>query len=310
MSISSRYVREFGFLAEPIGGDFAGGRITPLEDHSDRTQWFEESSNRDGFYYPPEESLYEFDPVSLGRKDRIARSGRPALLYPLPASHRLYLTSPLDATKTESSDDALIIHLLGYLYGRRMQFADWKFDGRVPVKPLGGIYVRLETSLEFLGHTYEWWRSHSRDIQKRLVYILYVYTRARSLEWEWDAFIHQYIVFDGLYRLHRKLYPAALKRDHPHKERIEFMLETYDIPRPPNSNLVKKLCEVRNDLFHEAAWDGKTICFGNIDSDAPSLPRHLARLNSRLICGIVNYSNDYSKSAWWSMGSFSFGRVA
>jgi hypothetical protein len=309
MEISSPYVREFGFLAEPIGGVFAGGKITPLVDHSDRTQWFEETSNRDGFYYPPEETLYELDPVSLKRKNKIARSGRPALLYPLPASHRLCLSSPLDATMKLSSDDALIIHLLGYLYGRRLQFADWKFDGRVPVKPLGGIYVRPETSLKFLGHAYEWWRSHSLDIRKRFIHILYVFTRARSLEWEWDAFIHQYIVFDGLYRLHRKLDPAAPKRDVPHKERVEFMLEAYGIPRPSNSNLVQRLCEVRNDLFHEAAWDGETICFGNVDSDALSLPSHLARLNSRLICGIVNYSNDYSKSAWWAMGSFSFGHA-
>jgi len=309
MSICSRHVREFGFLVEPIGGKFAGGKITPLEDHSDRAQWFEENSNRDGFYYPPEEILYELDPATMERKEKIARSGRPALLYPLPASHRLCLTSPLDATMAASSDSALIIHLIGYLYGRRLQFVDWKFDGRVPFKPLGGIYVRPETSLEFLGHTYEWWRSNSLDIRKRLIHILYVFTRARSLEWEWDAFIHQYIVFDGLYRLHRKLNPAALKQDVPHKDRIKFMIETYGIPRPPNSNLVQRLCEVRNDLFHEAAWDGETICFGNVDSDAFTLAHHLARLNSRLICGIVNYRNDYSMSAWWAMGSFSFGRA-
>lgn len=309
MSISSRHVREFGFLVEPISGSFSGGKITPLEDHSDRTQWFEESSNRDGYYYLPEAALYELVSATMERKDKIARSGRPALLYHLPASHCLCLTSPLDATMAASSDGALIIHLLGYLYGRRLQFADWKFDGRVPVKPQGGIHVRPETCLAFLGHAYEWWRSKSLDIRKRLIHILYVFTRARSLEWEWDAFIHQYIVFDGLYRLHRKLNPASPTRDVPHKERIKFMLETYDIPAAPNSNLVQRLCQVRNDLFHEAAWDGETICFGNVDSDAFSLPHHLARLNSRLICCIVNYRNDYSKSAWWAIGSFPFGRA-
>jgi hypothetical protein len=307
MNISSHHVREFGFLVEPISGNFSGGTITPLEDHSDRAKWLEERSNRDGYYYPPEEALYELDPVTLERKNKIARSGRPTLLYPLPASHRLCLTSPLDSTKAVSSDDALIIHVLAYLFGRRLQFADWKIDVRVPFRPLGGLYVRPETALQFLGHTYEWWRSNALDIQKRLIHLLYVFTRARSLEWEWDEFIHQYIVFDGLYRLHRKLDPAAPKRDVPHKQRIEFMLDAYGIPRPPNSNLVQRLCEVRNDLFHEAAWDGETICFGNVDSDAFSLPQHLARLNSRLICGIVNYRNDYSVSGWWARGSFLFG---
>jgi hypothetical protein len=302
-------MREFGFLVEPVSGNFAGGKITPLDDHAERTRWLEESSNRDGYYYPPEEVVYELDAVTLEKKDKIARSGRPALLYPLPASHRLCLTSPLDATKGVSSDDALIIHLLAYLYGRRLQFADWKFDGRVPVRALGGIDVRPETSLDFLGHTYEWWKSNTLEIRKRLIHILYVFTRARSLEWEWDAFIHQYIVFDGLYRLHRMLSPATTKRYVSHKERIKFMLEAYGIPSPPNSNLVQRLCEVRNDLFHEAAWDGETICFGNVDSDAFSLPQHLARLNSRLICGIVNYKNDYSISGWWAMGSFSFRRA-
>jgi hypothetical protein len=309
MSISSRHVREFGFLVEQISGKFSGGSITPLEDHSDRTQWLEESSNRDGYYYPPEEVLYVLDPGTMERKHKLPRSGRPALLYPLPASHRLCLTSPLDATNAVSSDDALIIHLLAYVYGRRLQFADWKFDGRVPVRSLGGIHIRPETTLDFLGHSYEWWRSNTLDIRKRLIHILYVFTRGRSLEWEWDEFIHQYMVFDGLYRLHCKLDSAPPKRTVPHKHRIGFMLEAYGIPSPPNSDLVQRLCDVRNDLFHEAAWDGETICFGNVGTDAFSLPRHLARLNSRLICGILNYRNDYSVSAWWAMGSFSFGRA-
>jgi hypothetical protein len=308
MSTSNRHERDFGFLIEPISGNFTGGKITPLQDHSEHTQLLQKRSNQDGFYYPPEVILHELDPETMKSKEKIARSGRPALLYHLPGSHRLCITSPLDATMALSSDSALIIHLLGYLYGRRLQFSEWKFDGRVPVKPLGGIHVRQETSLEFLGHTYEWWRSYTLDIRKRLIQILYVFTRARSLEWEWDAFIHQYIVFDALYKLHCNLNQAN-RRQVTHGERIEYMLHAYDIPRPPNSDLVKRLYEVRNDLFHEAAWDGETICFGNVGSDACSLSRHLARLNSRLICCIVNYRNDYSKSAWWAMGSFLFGRA-
>ena len=304
MSTNQRHEREFGFLVEPIAGDFSGGKISPLEDHADRAEWFEERSNRDGYYYPPEVATYEVDTSTRERKKKVARSERPASVYGLPPSHWLELESPLDTSNTSFSDDALIIYVLAYLYGTRLQFSDWRFEGRVPYKSTNNIFFHPETCLEFLGHTYDWWRSKPADIRTRLINILYVLTRARSLEWEWDAFTHQYMVFDAIYRLHTTLHPSAPKAQN-HRGRFDVLLSEYGIPT--DDALVNKMYNARNELFHEAMWTGSTIGFGSIDREAYYFPHHLSRLNSRLICGLVDYRNDYLGSVWWAMGTFSFG---
>ena len=82
-------------------------------------------------------------------------------------------------------------------------------------------------------------------------------------------------------------------------------MSEYGIPR--DNALVDKLYKARNELFHEAMGTGSTIGFGSANQDAFYLPHHHSRLNSRLICGIVGYHNDYLESGWWKMGTFSFG---
>lgn len=304
MTTEQRHERQFGFLTEPIAGDFVGGRIAPLEDYADRLKWFEGQSNRDGYYYPPEVATYTIDPRTHEKKEKVARSERPASVYSLPPSHKLVLDSPLDTSNTTCSDDALIIYVLAYLYGTRLQFSDWRFEGRVPHKPTNNILFHTETCLDFLGYIYTWWLSKPPDIRTRLINILYVLTRARSLEWDWDAFIHHYMVFDAIYKLHITLNPALPKAQN-HRGRFDVLLSEYGIPC--DGVLVDKLYNARNDLFHEAMWVGSSIGFGSPDQDAYYFPHHLSRLNSRLICGIVGYRNDYLESVWWAMGRFSFG---
>lgn len=259
MSTNQRHEREFGFLVEPISGDFSGGNISPLKDHSERVAWFEERSNRDGYYYPPEVATYQVEPRTRETKGKVARSERPASVYSLPPSHQLKLESPLDTSNTTRSDDALIIYVLAYLYGTRLQFADWRFEGRVPYTYTNNIFFYPETCLEFLGHTYDWWRSKPPDIRTRLINILYVLTRARSLEWEWDAFTHQYMVFDAIYKLHITLNPKAPKAQ-VHRKRFDVLLSEYGIPT--DDRLMDKLYKARNDYLGSVWWAMGTFSFG------------------------------------------------
>jgi hypothetical protein len=301
--MSEPHHRKFGFLIDPISGEFEGGAIKPLEDHSKRLEWFQKRSNRDGFYYPPEAATYHVDPKTMEQKQKVERSERPASVYALPASHILSLELPLDVSSTTCSDDALIIYLLAYLHGTRLQFADWHFEGRVPHKSTNNIFFYPEVCFHFLGHTYQWWRSATPEIRTRLINILYVLTRARSLEWDWDAFSHQYMVFDAIYNLHMALNPTSAKAQ-SHRTRFDVLLSAYGIPC--DEDLVNKLYKARNELFHEAMWTGSSIGFGSPQRYAYYYPHHLARLNSRLICGLVDYKNGYAGSVWWAMGTFAF----
>jgi len=87
---------------------------------------FVERSNKDGFLYPPEIATWTCDPLTGKAVEKVQRSARPAAVYSLPSSHTLMLTAPLDASTSTSSDDVLIIYLLSYLYGTRLQPSSWR----------------------------------------------------------------------------------------------------------------------------------------------------------------------------------------
>lgn len=295
---------EFGFLINPVRFEFSGVSISPLPDHADRLTVIKEESNRDGFYYPPQVANYTVDLLSNSLKDKIERSERPASLFFLPSSHQILIQNPICKDGEKGTDEALIIFLLGYIYGTRLMPSQWKFDGRVPIKPINNIYITDATTLHFLEHVYAWWKTLSENQRIKFVNILYVFNRARSLEWEWDAFLHQYIVFDALYDLHHEFNPPSQRPKL--KERFNILCDRYSVF---NEDLVKRIYSTRNDLFHEAMWVDSTIGFGSPDREAYQLPFHLARLNARLICGITGYRNEYTRSVWWAMGTFEFDKM-
>lgn len=111
----------FGFLKNPISGSFSGVALAPLPDHAERLEWFEEESNRDGFFYPPQMATYELAPKTHEKKRKIERSERPASVFHLPESHDLNIGNPAGVVGSPFADDALIIHLLAFVYGTRLQ---------------------------------------------------------------------------------------------------------------------------------------------------------------------------------------------
>lgn len=296
---------EFGFLINPFKGEFLGISITPLSDHANRLEAVQKDSNRDGFYYPSQIATYNVDLKTNKRKNKVARSERPASVFFLPSSHQLTIQNPICKDGEKGTDEALIVFLLAYIHGTRLMPNQWKFDGRVPIKSVNNIYITDSTTLHFLEHVYTWWKTLSENQRIKFVNILYVFNRARSLEWGWDAFLHQYIVFDALYDLHHEFNPPSQRLKL--KERFNILCERYSIL---NEDLVNRIYSTRNDLFHEAMWVGSTIGFGSPDKEAYQLPYHLARLNAQLICGITGYKNQYTRFPWWVMGTLEFDKMS
>lgn len=294
---------DFGFLASPIKGDFLDVSITPRPNHSEILDALKEVSHRDGFYYPPKTALYEVDFLSKDLKDKIERSERPASMFFMPPSHHLSIQNPICASGDKGTDTTLLIFLLAYLYGTRLMPSNWKFDGRVPIESVNNIYITTATTFDFLEQVYTWWKNLSKSLRVKFVNILYVFNRARSLEWEWDSFIHQYMVFDALYNFHLELQPNMAAKGH--KDRFRVLCNAYSVF---NEDSVERIYTARNNLVHEAMWVGSTIGFGSADVDAYQLPFHLARLNTRIIAGISGYQNQYIRSPWWYMGTFSFDK--
>lgn len=295
---------EFGFLINPIKGEFLGVSIEPLPDHSSRLEAIQKASNKDGFYYPPQIARYNLDLVTNERREKIEQTDRPASLFFLPPSHVISIQNPTCKDGEKGTDEALIIYLLAYIYGTRLMPSKWKFDGRVPIKSINNIYITNATCLDFLQHVYKWWETLTEIQRVKFVNILYVYSRARSLEWDWDGFLHQYMIFDALYNFHLEFKPQLKASNH--KGRFMVLCKEYSIY---NEDLINPIYNARNNLFHEAMWVDSTIGFGSPDNDAYHLPLHLARLNAQIICGITDYKNKYIRQPWWVRDTLEFDKM-
>lgn len=287
---------EFGFLAKPVSADFSEFSISPMDDYAAKLKWINDNSNADGFYYTPIVTTYELDPDTHARKRKVDRSERPAQSFHLPSSHKLIVRDALVKYPRVDNDESLIIYLLAFIFGTRLQRSEWRFDGRVPIVRQDSFSINDDIAIDFVLHTYKWWKGKNEDVRLRLVSILHSYSRACSIEFEWDSFPVQYMVFDALFKLESCL-PTKSKKDVPsHKLRFSYLLKKYEIGH--NEITVELLRKERNSLIHEALLASAPLGFAAAGGNEHLLPMYLARLNARLICCVVGYNNRFSRSGW------------
>ena len=306
----------FGFLYEPFSMSVAAVRIEPLPDYGERSAWYKASSNADGFFYPPQMALYTRKSDSAKAR-KLPRTTRPARVYNLPASHAIEISAPIEQNQPYS-DANFLIQVLAFIFGTRLQFEEWRLDGRVPTTSVLNVFVDNATCAHFVEYMYLWWRTLPPDLRTRAVNLFYAFNRASAAEMDWDALHQQYMVFDGLFCFHKCLKLAlertptpVLKRDSKkpsHEGRFDIMCSAYGIQ--PNKEVVKIIYKARNNFFHEAMWAGGMVGYGTTEPGASQYSRSLSRLNARLLCAIAGYKNVYTASVWWAMGGFLFDQSA
>lgn len=291
----------FGFLMYPEAIRFPGVVIEPVENFQDNQAFIHELGNQDGYFYPPQVHTVSTD-IATNKVSEVPNSGRPAAMFCMPPSHDLVIERPIAKDQSRFEDGALVVHLLAFFFGTRLQFSGWKFDSRVPIKPTNSFTFVEATPPHFFSWVYRQWKAWEPELRKRYINILYVHGRAKCYEQYWEAFIHQYLVFDAIY----KFYVLKGGREiHGHKNRLIGLCEKYEIPY--SDEYICKIYSLRNDLFHEASWDGGTPGFA--PSEAFRNAQWLERLNSRLIVAVTGYSNQFSKSGWWFYGWQQFDSI-
>ena len=293
----------FGFLDYPKSISFDGGTICSVDEgtYAKGREWIEEHRNSDGFVYPPPIREIASDPDTLEKIREIPNTERPALLYRLPKSHKICLSHPTDRD-IRKADGAFLVHLLAYLFETRLQFHDWWFDNRVPLGPTKKIFTH-QVLEDFLDHSYCKWKKWKPEERNLMTNLLFMFSRAPSYEWDWEHFIIEYMVFDGLYKLVCSLHGPGAKT---HKERFKFVCDKFGIKHDEPG--IDRIYKLRNDLFHEALWDKSSPGMTDPNSNALYQADNLRRFNSRLIPTVLGYTNKYVSTAWWSMSSFPFGK--
>lgn len=312
-SLSDAEEHEFGFLTTPLRAVISNAEITPVVDHDQRLSWFTDASNDDGYFYTPVTETWELDPTTMRRTNKVARSERPAQSFHLPSSHIIVIRQPTQSGATIQGDVYLLVQALALAFGLRLQLSRYRFDGRVPAKRQDLVAINDETAVHFVTHLYEWWKLLSVSNRLRVVNILYTYTRTLSFEWEWDLFPWQYMIFDAMWKLHCDLNgvpksATGKSKGINHEGRMQFLCERYKIVH--DTTTIGEIIKRRNDLFHEAKWMDNPVGFSAAgDGRGLQLPRHLARLNCKLICALSGYENAFAKRGWDFMGWQHFDRM-
>lgn len=294
----------FGFLNSKWTIEFNGGRIEPLLQFDEAAALIESNTNEDGFFYPPTSRDVAVDPRTGHTLEEIPKTKRPARLFHLPSSHTLDIPGITPAEPHRESH-AFVLHLLGYLFGVRLQFSDWYMDHRVPTRPhqTHNVYFSHATCQQFLSHCYSAWKSSPSEERKLLINVLAMHCRAPSYLWDWEQFMMEYTALDGCWNLATSQH--GLKQNTLHKDRLHVMCGAFGIQHQnEGSTHIAEIARLRNELFHEATWDGSQP--GMATGKGFMEAYNLRRLNQRLIPAILSYHTRYINTPWWYIDAFSF----
>ncbi len=298
MSDANPEIERIGFLNAPTNFVFDGGKLLLLPDFRKIKRWVERHANLDGFIYPPMSYRARVNP-STGRKTRVSKTRKPALLHPVPPSHQLILDGVTDMQKARSSLSGFVVQCFAFLYGTRLQFWDWWFEGRVPITPTVNVIVTQTAAERFVSKAIRTWKSLDTRSQMVATNLLYIFSKAGSVEWDWERFQLEYIVTDACYAIANRRVHSGIT----HSKRIQTLCSRYELSY--NLDLISTFIRLRNDLFHEALWDGASIHSAG-SSESSMASGHFRRFNHRLIASIFAGPSDYTRSDWWFLGPDNF----
>lgn len=299
MAISDR----FGFIDYSSKIAFDGGYINPCNDFDKACKWVNKCKNQDGFLYPHFERRVKYDRLKDKAGRRIPNTDRPAFLHKIPSTH--VLTLDVDAANKDSlrsSDAGFIMHLLAYIFGTRLQFHDWCFDGRIPIEPTHNIHFSHSVIEDFISHSYKVWKTWNDKHRRLFINILFMYSRTPAYEWDWERFIGEYMVFDAAFSLSEEICNCKASS---HKARFKAVCAKFGIQF--NEPLINEIYKLRNGLFHHTLWSGGQPC--TADNNSFMQPYNLRRFNSRLIPALLGYKTTFIQTSWWDFDTDSFDKT-
>lgn len=290
-------MERFGILRHQHPISFSGGMIVPVDDFDEALADVAEATHRDGYIYPPTQKtvreVYQGDTLI---EEEVPRSERPALLYPVIATHTVSVESPLEAD-FKRGDGGFLVHLAAYLFGARVQFAEWLIDGRVPIEyPTHAVHVQPGRASAFFTVAYDTWRTWPFNKRRPFTTALYMHSKAPAYEWLWESFLMEYMTFDALWKL------SGLPSK-GHAARIEQLCALYNLPY--DANVADEMAKLRNNLVHEAIWEGDAPGFA-VTQQGWQCNRRLRMLNQRVIAAQVGWTGSYVQSNWIHSQFFCF----
>jgi len=303
--MSAKYKDKIGFLYYEGTLQFSNGGIYPVENFKKIHEYVDKNANKDGFFYPPTVETYSQSVKVVNGtletfEELVPKTKRPAQMFKMPVSHEIRIINPFNASDPRKGDGLFLTYLIAFIFGIRLQFHDWFFDGRVPVYSHQDFLFIPSATEHFIDKAYNIWCNCSDTQKKLLTNLLYMQTKVKSYEWDWERFILLYMVIDGCYKFLNET-QGVISRNH--RNRMNIILEYFDMKI--NLEWINRIVDLRTELFHEALWEGGQP--GNSGSTySYSAAFHLSKLNNRIIFAILGHRGEYIRSPWWHRGTFMF----
>jgi hypothetical protein len=298
----------FGPLSKPWTLHFEGFSVEPVSEFEEVGAALSGWTNTDGFIYPPQETMYEWDSLTRTRGAPVEGTTRPAGVQRLPATHVLHLPDGLDPEDSRRGVGALVVQGLGLVSRSVIWFEGWGLFGRVPFGKHSPIASYPGEAEDFAAHLVRY-RETIGSAEERTAWtnLFYMAGVAQTYEREWEQFIFRYMVLDGLYR---RLVNAGVAPDRSpggHGGRLSWMLEHFGASR--DGERETRIVNTRNDMFHEGLWGGampggrapQRVGIANVD---------LEGIIERLLVGAVGYSSPFVRAPWTSRSLLGLGLPA
>ena len=296
----------FGFLEYPHNIYFEGGCICLIDKYEESLQFINELIHKNGFFYPPEVNTYT---IRKGEEDKkVPHTRRPVQLYHLPPSHNIIFEDKKDYEALREYSGAFIIYILSYLFNTHLQFWDWRVSSKTPIRRPHFIIISKPILERFLSYAFTKWKRWDRKQQIHYNNLLFMHSRAPSYQWEWERFMIEYMVFDGLYDLTCQINQEQVNKAKtvyfpkknivPHKGRFQILCEVYDICYLEKE--VDNIYKLRNELFHKAMYGGAKPGFKS-NSQLFTTPFFLRQLNQRILPATLEYKNKFINDIPWNI---------
>ncbi len=299
LSEDGTVAHRFGVLDYPRREvSFSSGTVAPLpnEEFQAVRRWYEDHGHDDGWLYP---STLHWERTGQGPGGGSESLRWPAS-EPRPSSWRPVPTHMLTWTASDPDRQlaGLAIRALGWAHGSRVQFEDWRIDGRIRWKPSPSFHLTDSRTRRFLDRVVAT-GSTAPNLLVGILALLELHTRVPMYTWDWERHHWQYTAVDACWRVLVAQQRVPDRRPSggrwPHTERIRVMCDQLGIPYLAAAT--KRIVEQRNDLAHEAIWCEGLPGYGGEQAAHYDYFR-LRKLTDRLLLHIFDIDCELRTRSW------------
>ncbi|RXK12183.1 hypothetical protein CP965_10415 [Halarcobacter mediterraneus] len=209
-------------------------------------------------------------------KSRLIKDNSDYVYYPnykeqlrLPSSHILKL-------KNKKINDKYflyyLIHVIGFNFNQWVMPDNYWFDGTVKLNSIEIKEIQENYLEDLIKSSIKSYQSIPQDCKYRntIISALYSYNSYKKFKWEFEWLFELYKSFDALWQYstcclknnelikQHMLLKKEIKSKHERRLKTVYKFLEISESKLPN-NILDKIYKLRNELVHEARWDGEII---------------------------------------------------